>query len=191
MIIGVSVTKQSSWRGINEQFSNVYNYDTGIDITAEQVLDGVVSEERKIFGDNVTFVKAQAWGPVDGTPAQSQMLNQKTLTGVGAVVTGAIAAKELAAVVEWDTGRVNSRGGKIFFRKYLHVCKLPATFGEAALGNTVMDSSSINLYLAFGNGVKNVAGVNGASICDKRGRKLPLNTSPKVLPHLHTRQFRR
>jgi hypothetical protein len=43
----------------------------------------------------------------------------------------------------------------------------------------------------FGNSMKNLVGVAGANICDKQGRKLPLNTGAQVLPHLHTRQFRR
>jgi hypothetical protein len=191
MILGISISKSTTWRGTAEEFANVYHYDATADTMAVDVIDAVVAEERKVMGNNVNFLRAQAWGPADGTKLQSQMLVQKNLTGVGAVATGEITAKEMAAVVQWDTGRVNTRGGKIFYRKYLHIGRLNGTDAEGAKGNGPLLTAAKDLIVAYGNNVKNVVGINGASICDKQGRKLPLNTAPVVLPHLHTRQFRR
>jgi hypothetical protein len=191
MILGVSVTKQTSWRGIQEQFSNVYHYDAAVDVTSKQVADSVVNNEKGLFGASVAFKNVKVWGPADGTKEQSQMLLQEDLTGNGSGAAGSQTAKELSAVVSWDTGRVNSRGGRIFLRKYLHLGNIQGTDEAAAKGNTTLPQADISSIEAYGSLSKNVVGVSGASICDKKGRKLPPNTPAVVLPHLHTRQFRR
>jgi hypothetical protein len=191
MILGVSVVKAVTWRGIEEEFTNVWHYDASVDTTAESVADAVVDEEKKVFGPNVTFKKVQVWGPADGTALQSQMLVQKDLTGTGTTFPGAVLAKELTAVISWDTGRVNTRGGRIFLRKYLHLGQWPFADEDQAKGNTLMPVNQKTEMERFGNAMKNLVGVAGANICDKKGRKLPLNTGAVCLPHLHTRQFRR
>jgi hypothetical protein len=191
MILGVSLTKRTTWRGIEEEFSNVYHFQTAVDVTSDQVVDGVLAAEREIFGNNVTFVNAKVWGPTDGTALQSRMLLQRDFANSGNLAVGAITAKELAAVVQWDTGRINLRGGRIFLRKYLHVGRLAASDEEAAKGNAPMQASSITALTAYADDVKNAVGLSGADLCDEKGRLLPFNTPAIVLPHLHTRQFRR
>ncbi len=191
MIIGVAITKETSWRGQQEEFSNVYNYDTSTEVTSEQVIDAVVTAEKGVFGSNVTFKNAKAYGPVDGTKLQNVMLKQKTLTGTGQVATGTVAAKELSIVVMYDTGRLNTRGGRIFFRKYLHVGRLQGTDEEGAKGNQPLNTTAKELVVTYANAIKNPVGVSGASLCDKQGRKLPVNTTGRILPNMHTRQFRR
>jgi hypothetical protein len=191
MILGVAVEKAVTWREKEELFTNVWHYDASVDTSAESVADAVVGSERALFGANVTFKNVKVWGPADGTPLQSQMLVQKTLTGPGTATSGEIMAKEMAAVIAWDTGRLNTRGGRIYLRKYLHLGRGPSTDPEAAKGNTAMTAAEQTRLRDFGNSMKNLVGVAGANICDKKGRKLPLNTGATVLPHLHTRQFRR
>jgi hypothetical protein len=191
MILGCSVTKSTTWRGIEEEFSNVYHFDAAVDTTSQQVADAVVGAERTILGTNVSMKNVKVWGPTDGTKEQSVMLLQQNLTGTGAIIAGSVCAKELSAVLQWDTGRKNTRGGTIFLRKYLHVGAIPDTAEEAAKGNAALPAAAITRFNNFGNSVKNPVGVNGAPLCDKKGRKLPLNTPTKTLTHLHTRQFRR
>jgi hypothetical protein len=191
MIIGVSITKETTWRGKQEQFSNVYHFDTSVDTTSDQVIDSVVSTERTIHSPNVKFVNAKAFGPTDGTKEQNVMLADRPLNLTGTADTSGSTAQELAAVVQWDTGRKNTRGGRIFLRKYLHVGALAIGQDEASKGNTPMNAQQLTKFQTFGKTVQNAVGVNAAPICDAKGRKLPLSTEPQVLPHLHTRQFRR
>jgi hypothetical protein len=191
MILGVSITKRTTWRGIEEEFSNVYHFSTDVGTTSDQVVDGVLAAEREIFGNNVVFVNAKVWGPTDGTQLQSRMLLQRNFANSGNLATGAITAKELAVVVEWDTGRINLRGGRIFLRKYLHVGRLASTDEEAAKGNTPIAASTLTAVAAYAADVQNAVGVSAAPLCDEKGRVLPINTTAKILPHLHTRQFRR
>jgi hypothetical protein len=191
MILGVSVDKAVTWRGVEEQFTNVWHYDAALDTTSKQVADAVVANERGLFGANVSFKRVQVWGPADGLPAQNQMLLQETLTGAGTGGSGTITAKELTAVASWDTGRKNSRGGRVYLRKYLHLGQLAEVADEAAKGNNSLSISEQGRVKTFANNMKNVVGISGASICDKKGRKLPVGTDAKVLPHLHTRQFKR
>jgi hypothetical protein len=191
MIIGVAVDKQTSWRGIQETFTNVWHFDTAVEVTSQQVADAVVDKEKGLMAGNVNFKRVQVWGPTDGTKAQNQMLLQQNLTGSGSAAASTVTAKELTAVVSWDTGRLNTRGAKIYLRKYLHLGGLPEAAEEAAKGNGPLSVAEKTRLVNFGNSMKNVVGVSGASICDKKGRKLPVNTPAVALPHLHTRQFRR
>jgi len=180
-----------TWRGVEEEFTNVWHYDATVDTTSQEVADAVVAEEKKVFGQNVKFKKVQVWGPADGTKLQSQMLLQQPLTGFGTTFAGAILAKELTAVISWDTGRVNTRGGRVFLRKYLHLGQWPFSNEDEAKGNVAMPANQQTEMVRFGNAMKNIVGLGRASLCDKRGRKLPLGTDAKVLPHLRIRQFRR
>jgi hypothetical protein len=191
MILGVSVTKSTGWRGIQEEFTNVWHFDATVDTTSKEVADAVVAGERPVFGPNVNFKRVQVWGPADAGPAQNQMLLQEDLTGTGEAFPGAICAKELSVVASWDTGRVNTRGGRIFLRKYLHVGQLNDAGDEAARGNAALPAAVADQYKRNMNAMKNIVGVGRASICDRKGRKLPLNTDVVILPHLHIRQFRR
>ncbi len=191
MILGCSVTKSTTWRGISEEYTNVWHFDATVDTTSKEVADAVVAAERALFSGNVNFKKVQVWGPADGTKLQSQMLLQEDLTGQGTAFEGSVMAKELTAVVSWDTGRVNSRGGRIFLRKYLHLGRLNLSDEEAAKGNTALPVATRTTLVDFGNSMKNIVGTGRASLCDKKGRKLPLNTGATVLPHLRIRQFRR
>ncbi len=191
MILGVSVTKRTTWRGIEEEFSNVYHYDAALDATSQEVLDAVVTAEKALMGTNVSFVNGKVWGPTDGTKEQSQMLLQQNLSGTGLITPGAITAKELSAVVQWDTGRKNIRGGRIFLRKYVHLGTINSVDENAAKGNTALPAATQTAIVNYGNAVKNALPQGRAAISDKKGRKLPIATTSAVLPHLHTRQFRR
>jgi hypothetical protein len=191
MIVGVSITKRTTWRGIEEEFSNVYHFDAAADVTSKQLVDEVVTAEKAIFGSNVSFVNAKVWGPTDGTKAQSQMLLQEDLTGNGLITPGAVMAKELTAVIQWDTGRKNTRGGRIFYRKYVHLGTINSVDEQAAKGNTQLPNAAVSAIKAYGNKVKNPLAASNAPLTDKMGRTLPLGTDTVVLPHLHTRQFRR
>ncbi len=191
MIVGVSVTKSTTWRGIEEQYSNVYHFDAAVDTTSDDLANSVVASERAAHAVNVTFKNVKVWGPTDGTKEQSVMLLQKDLTGTGNAVRTYDTAKELTAVVQWDTGRKNSRGGRIFLRKYLHVGALGESGEDQAKGNAALAPATVTRLTTYANNVKNAVGVSGAAISDKKGRKLPVGTPAQVLPHLHTRQFRR
>ncbi len=192
MILGVSIEKELTWRGQAEQFANVYHFDTDAGYMSEDLVQAVIAVERPAFSTQVKFRRAKVWGPTDQGVIASEMLLQADLTGTGSRASNFLTGFELAAVVSWNTGRKNSKGGPVFLRKYLHVGAI-TTAGGPELGNTALPSQDLDILRNYGNGIKNVGGATGlaANLCDKKGRKLPLNTSPKILPHLHTRQFRR
>jgi hypothetical protein len=119
------------------------------------------------------------------------MLLQEDVGGTGAKPLGVETAKELTAVVQWDTGRKNTRGGKIFLRKYVHLGIIGAADHQAAKGNSALAAADVQAIVDYANKVKNAVGISGANITDKKGRGLPVATPAVVLPHLHTRQFRR
>jgi hypothetical protein len=192
MIRGISVEKRVTWREQPEDFANVYHYDSDATVSSEELLDAIVAAERPMFVNAVSYIRGQVWGPTDGTKEQSQMLFQKNLSGLGTSSVGSLTPSENTAVLSWDTGRVNTRGGRVYLRKYLHVCGISATSQTAAaMGNNALPASEILKYKNFGNSIKTIIGASGAHLCDKKGRRLPLGTDCKVLPHLRIRQFRR
>lgn len=196
MIIGVSVTKQTAWRGGSEEFANVYHYDTPAGMSSSLLVQEVVRLERTlVFPAQVSFVRADAWGPTDQGKLASEMLHQVELgeTGEAAIPAPAvIGPKEMTVLVSWATGRKNVRGNPIFLRKYYHVVLYSGSQG-AAMGNEALPASEINFMKDAGNAFKNVLvgpTQQQATLCDAMGRGLPLGTDAQVNPFARIRQFR-
>jgi hypothetical protein len=61
------------------------------------------------------------------------------------------------------------------------------------LTDATIPQTQQNALITYGNAIKNPsvgAAQQEAHLVDKQGRRLPLGTDPKVLPHFHIRQFR-
>lgn len=120
--LGISVTKKVSFRGIQQEFSNVYHYSLPTAVTApyEALLDEIVAWEKTVHSVDVTFVRGSVWTS-GGTIAQNQMQFQKDLTGAGAVTATATLDRERAYLVRWPAG-FSSTGKPVFLRKWYHCC---------------------------------------------------------------------
>lgn len=120
--IAIAVTKRVSFRGANQEFSNVYHYNdplnTGPPYAA--LVSEVVGVERNLHSTDVTFVRAKAW-TAGGTPSQNQMQYEVDLTGTGNQVTSTTMDRERAVLVRWPAG-FDSRGKPVYLRKWFHSC---------------------------------------------------------------------
>jgi hypothetical protein len=121
--IGVSITKNTSFRNSTQEFSNVYYYDVTALPTAAQAdtfIDNLTTLEKTFHGSNVTFVRGRVWSET-GNKATNEMISQKNLSGTGARATTANIDKERAFLFRLRAG-VDSRGNPVYLRKWFHAC---------------------------------------------------------------------
>lgn len=191
---GVAITKKVTWRGGDEQFSNVYHYDMGASLTvaeADALANAVVAAEKPAFGTNVTYLQARIFGPTDQGQAANNMIDILDLTGNGSQAGGSDMPFELCLVVENYIGR-GPHGHKQFLRKYLHICKVGSgDVGGPSYGNTTITGNMSSIGVAYWNRIKQVtSSSNQHKLCSKNGKLYDnVSDSPVVLPYLHVRQF--
>lgn len=192
---GFSITKGMIWRGVREEFSNIYHYDLeAVDVATapwQTIAEAIAAKEKPAFGQGVSWSSWRAFGPTNAGEAANKIVAEGTLSGAG-VLTGSGLYPEMAVVVSWFLGRSPTTNRKRFLRKYLHVGSLVSTAttaessGLAALTNTT--KVPINNYAS---NVQNLAaGSMTLPLCAPNGDHLPLGTSAKVLDYLHIRQLR-
>lgn len=193
---GVSITKKVTWRGHEEQFSNVYHYDTSTPINTDSgwdsLIDQIVAAEKALFSNVVTWVNARVWGPTNGTKAESVTQRVKDLTGVGSITVATAIPYEFTLVGQFYMGRNAGTQRKTFLRKYYHACCLQASSSNtpASLGNGALAAGDKTPVTTLMNAVKQIT-VGGFQndLCKPSGQHIPAGTSPVILDHLHVRQF--
>lgn len=136
--VGVSITKSVSFRGVQQEFSNVYHYNGGTwdETAAESLIDQVKAAEVPLHASDVTFVRGACWS-ADGSPGSNEMIKQKLLSGVGSFLAIAAMDRERAFLVQFRAGN-DSRGHPVFLRKWYHSCGAPTgvTVGSAQMQQT-------------------------------------------------------
>lgn len=202
---GFSLTKEITWRGGLERFSNVYHYNIPGATTEgfgwDAFLADLMDRERRLFSDQVNYVEGRAWGPTYEAKNETPQLKADSITqyigdlvGAGYVadITGPDVYRESAVVVSWYVGRNPTTGRKRFLRKYFHVCRLNAAEPEGVVvGGDPMSAALIENYRSWYDGLKNItSGGIVYNICTPGGDELPLGTETKILPHLHIRQLK-
>jgi hypothetical protein len=192
----VSLTKKITWRGKDEQFSNVYHYDLSTVINTESGWDALINAiknlEDDVHSSAVTYQQARVWGPTNQGPAASETRRILDLSGTGQMTVATRIYAEAAVVVQFYLGRNPATGRKRFLRKFFHSQGVPSsTSVDVSTGVGPLTSADKTLYVNTMNSLKTLT-VGGFShdICAPNGDHLPLNTSPQVLDHLHIRQFK-
>jgi hypothetical protein len=172
--IGVTITKDMVFRNKTQEFHNTYYFNLATAVTApsESIVDELTTKEKNFHATTVNFKRAQVW-TAGGTPAQNQMIFQKTLTGAGSQSAGGSMDRERAVLIRWKAG-FDSRGLQVYLRKWYHSCGNFA--GEALTGLPILantdglsDQARGNIAAAA-NGVRNVGGLETWELCSKTGR---------------------
>lgn len=193
----VQVTMATSWKGLQEEFSNIFHYDIGAVSDFQgyinSLADAVVAEIRPLHSTLVTMKRVRVHGPTDLTKVEDIMHLVKDLTGTGSGVAGADIPPEMAVVADVYVGR-GPRGGKQFLRKYFHSRQFPlvaGNFGKSA-GIEPLEQAIKDVYISRLNALKNITiGVETANICTPKGKHLPVGSTWTVDDYVATRQFRR
>jgi hypothetical protein len=171
--IGIAVTKSVSFRGVQQEFSNQYNYEhlTGAGLNAEQLLDELVAVEKPFHSTDVTFVRGKVWTS-GGSPGENEMLIQKDLSGTGTQGTNTSMDRERAILIRWPAG-VDSRGHPVYLRKWYHSCGNFAgnSFSAGILQNTLEINATIRSNIAASaEAVRELGATEVWGLCSPTGR---------------------
>jgi hypothetical protein len=136
MRIGITITKETAFRGKPQEFHNTYYFElaTAITAPAESLVDEITATEKSLHSTIVTFKRAAVWS-AGGTQAQNQMLFQKALTGTGNQTHELGADRERAVLVQWKAG-FSTTGKQVYLRKWYHSCGSAAGVGLQTSGIT-------------------------------------------------------
>lgn len=135
---GISVEKDTLFRGVQQPFSNIYHYrvldPTGVNWG--NVVDELVALEKTWHATVVNFRYVRVWSS-GGTKEDNKMVFEKQLTGVGATTPIGEMDRERAVLMRWPAG-FSKTGKPVYLRKWYHTCgNTPGvTFGAAVLANT-------------------------------------------------------
>jgi hypothetical protein len=144
-LVGVAITKSTTFRDATQEFSNVYHYGyTGLNpipSLADSIASAITTIEKTFHSSSVAFVRYKVWS-AGGSIADNQMISQGTLTGFGAAGNITNFDKERAVLVQWPAG-VDSRNHPVTLKKWYHCCGMfgAVTFGAGQLDNTTSISS--------------------------------------------------
>jgi hypothetical protein len=199
---GVQIEKSTSFRGAAQPFSNTYYYEAATANSpannasvigyANALLDAIIPIERGAHSPNVTFVAARCWSQI-GTPAQNEMIVQRSLSGAG---TGGGAStamdKERAFLVRFRAG-VDSKGRPVYLRKWFHLDV--GVLGGAGITNAQLvqteqlTTAQRSALETIANNLKTVTPASGpvANLVAKGGR--PIDGGTTAHPYLEHHQL--
>lgn len=181
MQIGMSITKSVLFRGVQQEFANVYHYYLTGAATGpwSDLIDENVVTEKLLHTADVTFKRAAVWSS-GGTIAQNQMLFQKALSGLGSKQVDVNFDRERAVLIQWPAG-VDSRGKPVYLRKWYHsggAIDGVAAFSSAVKQNTAEIPSADRVSIAAAvDAVTQIGIVEAWNLCAESGR---VPTGPPV-----------
>lgn len=185
MRVKVSITKDTQFQGRTEEFSNVYCYEDVANTEAdlEQLVNAVVTAEKRVHGNNVRFLRAQVW---DVGLAPNLMRFTKNLTGTGDLGASGSYYKECAILVKWPLARRAGLRRTIHrsLRKWIHACATVNGIDTSGLNPVGAIAAGTPLANYISEATQPIAGIR---LCAPNG-DLPTGAAV-VHPYLEHRQF--
>ena len=185
----IIIVKKFDYRDQREEFSNRMHFSgtTPADPAAWKALaDALIGAEAPIYPSDVSFVRAYGYeagtehsvAQIDYEAAPNTPVIGQFLPTGGALSTPG----DVAATVRWYTGELNSRGKKIYCRKYVHRVFTKATDRDE------LDQTQANAIFAWAGGLSSGGIVAGWKYCGPQGAVLQV---PEVAKYLTTRTLKR
>jgi hypothetical protein len=166
------IIKRFNYRGdAMEEFSNSYMLTgtTPADSAAWRTLfDALVLQEKTIYGNQVTVVRGYGYASVadDATAVWSVDLTVSPNTPVAGTLdtsSGSRGPGDTAVWVRWGLDRLNSRGKRIYLRRYFHGAWQPTGGGDAVF------PAQITALNALGAKLQDGTFASGRLVTDKLG----------------------
>lgn len=174
--IGLSITKEVSFRNSTQEFSNVYYFEmltTPDSVAADLLIDNMTTKEKTFHGTDATFKRGRVWTQ-GGSPASNNMISQKNLSGTGSKTPLGTVDKERAFLFRLRAGS-DSRGNPVYLRKWYHNGG-PFFTGQTIANATLTNSSGFSAgdrssMVSAMQGIGDAAGSAGSpKLCSKNGR---------------------
>lgn len=192
MAISLRIDKSFTYRGVAEKWSNKYHLSGANPADAVEwkaILDALVGLEKHLYSSATTVVYAAGYlgtSPVAVYTRDYTVSPDSPVAGDLTVGTQIPLPGDAAFWVRWHMGQLNSRGKKIYARKYFHDAYRGATGADKdSLGST--QKTNATTFSTAVNGFT-VAGYSTRAICDKNGN---LAVSQNVVTYVTTRTLKR
>lgn len=184
----IVIVKRFTYRGAPEEFSNRYHFNgtTPANAAAWKTLaDAIIAAEVPTVQNVVTFVRAYGYAPGnDNSIAQIDYTAPPLSVATGSLSApgSTRASGDVALTIRWDTGALNTRGKRIYCRKYMH-----AAVGKTADPDQV-DTQQMTPMLTFAQKLIDGTLPGSFKYCGPQGATL---SAPRVDPYLTTRTLKR
>jgi len=184
--------KKFAYRGnANEEWSNTYMLtgSTPADSAAWRTLfDALVAQEKTVYSSYVTVIGGYGYSSVDddATAIWSVDLTVSPNTPVSGTYTSTSNqrnAGDTAAWVRWGLDRFNSKGKRIYLRKYFH-----NVYGASPAAADTLEAGQVTALTAFGAKMDDGSFAGGRKITDKLGTA---TVGHAVSPNITTRTLKR
>lgn len=184
----VVIVKSFDYRGEYEEFSNRYHVEWSSGHTeAEWVAlsDAIINAEKPATATGVSFQRAYFY--IAGTEHSVYSFDYAAppLAPIPGTYSGAgefLMPGDCAATIRWDTGELNSRGKKIYCRKYMHgIFRDTSGADKLSLGQSAQ-------YQTFATKMVDGSLPGSARYCGPQGANL---FGASVNPWLTTRTLKR
>jgi len=184
----IVIIKSFEYRGKDEEFSNRYHFENHHPVGHDAwyaLAESIWLHEKVAFPPLVSWVRSYGynagtehsiWSWDNGPPATAP----KGTLGLSTAMLPT--PGDTAATVRWDTGELNSRGKRIYCRKYMH--------GVYASNNDAdsLATEQAQALTAYATAMIDGSLSGGARYCGPQGANL---SAPRVDPFLTTRTLKR
>jgi len=184
----ITIIKSFSYRGVPEEFSNTYHFSGTMpaDRAAWLTLGNAIwSAEASATHNGVTYVRM--YGYEAGTEHSIVQIDSTepgwSGTNANLALSSSVAAPgDTAATIRWFTGQLNSRGKKIYCRKYMHGVRSDTSSSDK------LYSGAQTAYATFAGKMIDGTLPGGVKYCGPQGAVL---SAPVVNQWLTTRTLKR
>lgn len=170
-LTGLTTIKRFLYRGdSNEEFSNTYWFTGSVpaDSAAWRALfDALVNQEKLVLQPGVSVIGGYAYDDnADGATSvwsvDLRVPPNSPVAGTYDRGTGISGAGDQAAWVRWGLDKLNSKGKRVYLRKYFHDCGIEAGGGDSLLATYIAALNGLGAKLQDGSFL------DGRTICDRK-----------------------
>lgn len=187
----IRLDKTFSYRGSGEKWSNRYHFDGSNPADATEwtaICNALVTAEKAVLPSNTSIVYVAGYTSDTGAAVFTRDYSVSPDSPVTGTFSSANprAPGDAAAWIRWWAGQYNSRGKKVYLRKYFH-----GVYTSGAATPDTLDSSQKTAMGTFGALLMNGLTVSGYStrhIADKDGHAAQ---SYNVVTYITTRTLKR